>query len=72
MTAPKNQPEVKTEGENVTYTVDGNTLTITIDLAHRNDVGKEKTLRVASTMGNKELAPGVVVGINAYAYRNPR
>ena len=68
MTAPKAQ----TAGENVSYTVEGDDLVIRINTKHRNDVGKEKTLRVASTMGNKELAPGVVVGVNAYAYRNQR
>ena len=70
MTASKT--EVKNVGENVSYTVDGDTLTLTIDLGHRSDVGKEKTLRVATTMGNKELAEGVMVGVNAYAYRTPK
>lgn len=70
--------ESMTVGENVAYRVDGDTLTITIDLKHRNDLGKDpktgearKTIRVATTSGNKEMG-GVVVGVNAYVYRNPR
>lgn len=61
-------------GENVTYTVDGDKLTITIDLAHRGGPSSSgKTLRVASTNGNKPL-PGsdVILGVNAYRYANPR
>ena len=68
-------------GENVTYSLEGDTLTITIDVSHRHDMGTDpktgqprKTIRVASTLGNTELADteGVYLGINAYVYRVPK
>lgn len=72
MAANSKTPELQTVGENVRYVIEGNELVIRIDLTHRNDVGNPKTIRVASTGGNQALAglaPGVVVGINAYEYR---
>ena len=66
-------------GENVSYSMDGDTLTVVIDMAHRNDLGTDpktglprKTIRVASTLGNTELPNGVRLGINAYVYRTPK
>lgn len=64
--------DVKNVGENVAYTIDGDTLTITIDLSYRASAepapGK-KTIRVASTLGNVEIpGDGVRLGINAYVY----
>jgi hypothetical protein len=61
-------------GENVNVTIDGDTLTITVDLKHRGGLSASgKTLRVASTNGNKPL-PGtdVILGINAYEYAQKR
>jgi len=56
-------------GENVTAEVSEDTLTLRIDLKHRGGRSKSgKTIRVASTEGNKRL-PGmaaIVVGFNAY------
>jgi hypothetical protein len=63
--------ELVSVGENVRYSVEGDELVIRIDTTHRNDVGKPKTIRVASTGGNVEIA-GVHVGINAYVYRVAR
>lgn len=71
MTAPKNT-DYQTTGENVSYALEGDTLVIRIDTSHRNDVGNPKTIRVATTSGNKEVGNGVVVGVNAYVYRNPK
>ena len=58
-------------GENVSYTVNGSKLVVTIDLAHRGSLSASgKTVRVASTGGNVELAgsDGVRLGLNAYVY----
>lgn len=72
MAANTKTPELTSIGENVSYSVEGDTLVVKIKLDYRNDVGNPKTVRVATTGGNKELAPGVFVGINAYAYRIKR
>jgi hypothetical protein len=63
-------------GENVSYTVNGTKLVITVDLAHRGALSASgKTVRVASTGGNAELAgtagedgQNVRLGLNAYVY----
>ncbi len=56
-------------GENVKIAVEGNELTIKIDLSHRGGISASgKTLRVASTNGNKDVGDGVFLGINAYTY----
>lgn len=68
-----NQTQV---GENVSYKVAGNKLVIEIDLSHRGALSASgKTVRVASTGGNAELAgtagddgQNVRVGLNAYVY----
>lgn len=73
MTAPKTTaPEYTSAGENVRYAVEGEELVIRIDLAHRGGLSPSgKTVRVASTGGNQQIA-GVFVGLNAYVYPNPR
>jgi hypothetical protein len=60
-------------GENVAYSIDEktNTLTITVDLDYRagdKPAEGKKTIRVASTLGNVELPGGVRLGLNAYVY----
>lgn len=55
-------------GENVKGSIEGNTLTLEIDMNHRGPKSASgKTVRVASTCGNL-MIPGtaVTVGINAY------
>lgn len=54
--------------ENIKTEVNGNTLTITIDLSKRGGVSASgKTIRVASTLGNKPIeGTEVVLGLNAY------
>lgn len=71
MTATKTKTEL---GENVSYSVDGDTLTITVDLKHRGDLSASgKTFRVASTEGNKLIeGTEVIVGFNAYVYAGPK
>lgn len=65
-------------GENVSYSVNGSKLTITVDLAHRatnEPLPGKKTIRVASTLGNAviggytdESGQEVRLGLNAYVY----
>jgi hypothetical protein len=65
------KPESVNVGENVSYSIDGDTLTVVIDMSHRATnapLEGKKTIRVASTLGNKELPTGVYLGINAYVY----
>lgn len=55
-------------GENIVAEVNGNTLTLTIDLKHRGEPSRSgKTIRVASSEGNKPV-PGtdIRLGLNAY------
>lgn len=55
-------------GENIKGAVDGNVLTLEIDMNHRGPRSASgKTIRIASTCGNL-MIPGtsVTVGINAY------
>jgi len=71
--ATATKPDVTTVGENVAYYMDGPKLVIEIDTEHRGeDLTKRverpgKTIRVATTGGNKEMG-GVIVGVNAYVY----
>ena len=66
-------PDTTQVGENVTWYMDGPKLVIEIDTEHRGeDLTKRqpnpgKTIRVATTSGNKEMG-GVIVGVNAYVY----
>lgn len=58
-------------GENISYTIQGSKLVVTIDMDHRASdapLPGKKTIRVASTLGNVELPNGVRLGINAYVY----
>ena len=55
-------------GDNVQYAIEGDILTLVINLANRGPRSASgKTIRVASTEGNKTV-PGteVVLGLNAY------
>ena len=48
-------------------------MTITVDTKKEFGLSKSgKTVSVASTQGNKELAPGIYVGLNVYRYPNPK
>lgn len=58
--------------ENVHMTVNGNTLTITVDLSKRGEPSKSgKTTGIASTKGNVSV-PGhsdIKIGLNVYTPR---
>ncbi len=91
-TTPKADPvyvvpagvEFEKLGENVRVAVNGDDIVIVMQKDHRNDVPdkdglKKKTIRVASTLGNKEVdgsagddGLNVILGINAYTYRQAR
>jgi hypothetical protein len=59
--------------ENVKITVEGEEIVIRMDKNHRNDVGNKKTVRVGSTLGNKQVnGLDIFIGVNAYVYRNSR
>lgn len=48
-------------------------MTITVDTKHRGGLSSSgKTVRIASTGGNKEVATGIYVGLNVYTYPNPK
>lgn len=54
---------------NVKTKVDGNTLTITVDLAEEGVAsGSGKSIVIASTQGNKPVpqTDGVIMGLNVY------
>lgn len=62
-------PGVSVIGENIEAAVDGNVLTIRIDLSKRlRDSGSGKTVIVATSGGNQPIegGGGVVLGLNAY------
>lgn len=55
------------KGDNVTYEVQGKKLTIQVDLsAEGRRSASGKTVVIASTRGNVEVADGVFVGLNVY------
>ena len=57
--------------KNCTMKVEGNTLTITVDLSQDNGPSKSgKTRIIASTEGNQAVQPGVKVGLNVYRDAN--
>jgi len=53
--------------KNVEIIIEGNTMTIKVDLAQTFGPSKSgKTTTIASTEGNQAVAPGVFVGLNVY------
>jgi hypothetical protein len=64
--AKKKQMEI---GRNVSVEVNGDEMVITIDLsADTEPSASGKTLIVASTGGNKQVADNTFLGLNAYRY----
>lgn len=54
-------------GKNIEGTLDGNILTLKIDLSKRlGDSKSGKTTIVATSGGNQPVGMGVILGINAY------
>lgn len=55
-------------GENVKVETTDDEIIIRIKRAHRGNFNG-KTIRVASTLGNKQVTQeGIIVGLNAYVY----
>lgn len=55
--------------QNIDIKVEGDKLTLTIDLSKSFGNSKSgKTIIIASTQGNQQVAPGVMVGLNIYKY----
>lgn len=60
-------------GRNVTASIEGDVLTIVIDLSAKTEPsGSGKTLIVASTQGNKRVNGDVFLGLNAYRYADKK
>ncbi len=52
---------------NVQYSIDGDILTITVDLSKTHGLSASgKTTTVASTKGNVQVQPNVYLGLNVY------
>ena len=55
--------------QNIDIKVEGDKLTLTIDLSKSFGSSKSgKTIIIASTQGNQQVVPGVMVGLNIYKY----
>ena len=64
----KTASSMKVVGRNVEYKIEGDKLTIEIDLsADREPSGSGKTLIIATTQGNKAIGDGHL-GLNYYVY----
>ncbi len=54
-------------GQNITATIEGDKLTLVIDLGANIGVSKSgKSSMIATTAGNLTLPGGVVIGVNVY------
>ena len=57
-------------GQNITATIEGDKLTLVIDLGVNIGVSKSgKSSMIATTSGNQMLPGGVVIGVNIYRKR---
>ena len=53
--------------KNIEITKNDNTLSLTIDLSKSQGPSKSgKSIVIATTGGNKEIAPGIYMGVNIY------
>ena len=53
--------------KNIEYSITGNILTITIDISKRFGASSTgKSIIIASSEGNQQVAPGVAMGVNVY------
>ena len=53
--------------KNIEIVTQGTTLTLTIDLSKSQGPSKSgKSIVIATTGGNKEIAPGIYMGLNIY------
>jgi len=54
-------------GQNVSYEVNGKTLTITVDLSAQGQISRSgKSSLIASTRGNAQVTQGIYLGLNIY------
>jgi hypothetical protein len=59
--------------KNLTFTVKGSKLVIEADLS--KEIGPSasgKTILIASTGGNAQIADGIFAGVNVYKYAEPK
>ncbi len=57
-------------GQNITATIEGDKLTLVIDLGINIGVSKSgKSSMIATTAGNQKLPGGAVIGVNVYRKR---
>ncbi len=57
-------------GQNITATIEGDKLTLVIDLGTTIGVSKSgKSIVIATTSGNQTLPGGAVIGVNVYRKR---
>ncbi len=57
-------------GQNITATIEGDKLTLVIDLGTNIGVSNSgKSSRIATTSGNQTLPGGAVIGVNVYRKR---
>ena len=60
-------------GRNVEFEIEGQYVTLVIDLNAQTEPSKSgKTLIVATTGGNKPIGDGFVLGLNLYKYANEK
>ena len=65
---PKTTTQLGDLANPIEATLDGDMLTLRINLAYRSSTVTAKgNVRIASTLGNKEVLPFVFIGVNAYA-----
>jgi len=66
---------MKNANDNVVMKVDGDKLTITVDLSKDFGPSKSgKTIVIASTLGNKEVKghEGTMIGLNIYKHKEKK
>ena len=58
--------------KNIKIEKEGNTLALTVDLSKSQGPSKSgKSIVIATTGGNKEIAPGIYMGLNIYRKAQP-
>lgn len=60
-------------GRNIEYVIDGDKLTLTMDLsADASPSASGKTMIIASSEGNKKVNDDVFIGLNVYRYKDKK
>ena len=69
----KKTASVKTVGQNIEVTTDGDKLILTIDLSAKTEPSKSgKTQIIATSRGNARVTDEWFMGLNVYRYAKPR